>query len=274
MAMEEYIQIHFNVNTKELSEILIAVLADKGFVGFEENGNSLKAYIPGTMYKADVVTTLSAQFKIAYTEKIIEPKNWNELWESEFKPVLIPGFALIRTSFHQPDEAIPYDIIINPKMSFGTGHHATTWLMMEEMRNTDIKRKSVLDFGTGTGILAILAEKMNASEITAIDHDEWSILNAGENIGLNSCNKIKLIRQSDPRVDGSFDIVLANINKNIILENLDILRQKTVDKGIIILSGLLEDDKNDIIMAAEKTGMSLQNQIVRTGWLCLRFKVC
>ena len=155
-------------------------------------------------------------------------------------------------------------------MSFGTGHHATTYMMIVQMRKIDFKNKSVFDFGTGTGVLAILAEKFGAEKIFATDNDEWSITNAAENIERNNCNKIELRLSSEVPFEKHFDIILANINKNIILENLNLLKQQLNQAGILVLSGLLKEDEKDILKAALHIGFKLINTLERNNWLSIR----
>ena len=175
---------------------------------------------------------------------------------------------MIRAQFHEPINTIEHDIIITPKMSFGTGHHATTYMMIQQMRDMDFKNKSVLDFGTGTGILAILAEKLGASNITAIDIDEWSITNAMENIEQNKSEKIK-IKLSSQIPDQTFDIILANINRNIIFQNLEFLKKAICEKGYILMSGLLKTDENEMVETCLKMNLLLIKRYEQDNWISL-----
>ena len=163
-----------------------------------------------------------------------------------------------------------FEIVITPKMSFGTGHHATTYMMIKLMKDINFENTSVLDFGTGTGILAILAEKSGAKEIYAIDNDEWSIANAEENFKKNNCRKIILHKASGASSDIQFDIILANINKHVILENLETLAQLHTPNGVILLSGLLQVDSVEIVGAAEKAGFKLSKKIEKNNWIGLQ----
>jgi len=184
--------------------------------------------------------------------------------------VIVNDYVAIRADFHKPITNTKFEIVITPKMSFGTGHHATTYMMIELMKGIDLKGKSVLDFGTGTGILAILAAKSEAKNILAIDNDEWSIANAKENFVKNNCTKINLRRASDTASEMKFDVILANINKNVILENLVLLREQLNKGGQILLSGLLEDDKEEILSIATQLNLKLKKELIRSNWIALQ----
>ena len=181
------------------------------------------------------------------------------------------NFVAVRADFHEPIKDVQYEIVITPKMSFGTGHHATTYMMMRQMREIDFKNKSVFDFGTGTGILAILAHKSGAASVTAIDNDEWSIKNAEENFQKNNCDTIVLKQRDAVLTDQTFDIILANITKNIILENFSVLSQQLNKNATLLLSGLLEDDEEDIITESRKYSLFPGTRLKEGNWLCLRF---
>ncbi|MCB0777743.1 MAG: 50S ribosomal protein L11 methyltransferase, partial [Chitinophagaceae bacterium] len=163
---------------------------------------------------------------------------------------------------------LPYEIIIEPKMSFGTGHHATTYMMVSQMFDLDFVGKKVFDFGTGTGVLAILAEKLGAAYTIAVDNDEWSIQNAAENITRNDCSKI-IIEQGDKISGGSYDILLANINKNVILDNMAEMKKSTSPKGMILLSGLLQEDEPEILVAAEGLALKPVSKMQKDNWICI-----
>src|SRR5690349_10830070 len=182
--MKNYIHIKFQPVLKEQQEILIAQLADLGYEGFEEGIGFISAYIPEDQFNESETYHLIAGTDITVTKEVILPRNWNEEWEQNFQPVVIDDFCGIRAHFHAPLQQVQHEIIITPKMSFGTGHHATTHLMIQSMQQLSFNDKTVLDFGTGTGVLAILAERLGAAHITAIDNDEWSITNVEENIAL------------------------------------------------------------------------------------------
>jgi ribosomal protein L11 methyltransferase len=185
--------------------------------------------------------------------------------------VIVDDFVAIRADFHEPVRGVEHEIIVTPKMSFGTGHHATTYMMIQQMRQIDFTGKRVFDFGTGTGILAILAEKMGAKKIVAVDNDDWSIENAGENIQRNNCSLIELRKANDPGMDSSFDIILANINKNVILENFPTIINQLAEGGVLLLSGLLKEDEYDIFRKSIEYSLQLIQTTVRDNWLALRF---
>ena len=268
--MLNYIQISFPGLNDEQKEILIALLSDSGFEGFEEVTNGLEAFVNESKFNRTVLKEITNQYKIEFLEKNISPENWNEVWESGFPPVVVENFCAVRSSFHDPVKTTQYEIIINPKMSFGTGHHATTHMMIQQITEIDFVGKTVCDFGTGTGILAILSEKLGAEKILAIDNDTWSIENAMGNIELNECSRIKVINNSKVSTDQKFDIVMANINKNIILENLSAFYECLVEKGVLLLSGLLVEDLPEILQAA--SDFKEIKTITKDNWLCLRFE--
>jgi ribosomal protein L11 methyltransferase len=252
--------------------MLIAQLSEIGYEGFEEAGDELYAYIPTEIYDETTLTPITSSFGMDYSSEMIPEQNWNELWESNFEPVVIEGLCTIRADFHHIAINTPYEIIITPKMSFGTGHHATTHLMMEAINKLGVKGQNVLDFGTGTGVLAILAEKLGAASITAIDNDEWAVTNALENVTANGCTHIHVSQGSLEQVAYTgFNVILANINRHILLEYMKSLHDKLAPAGTILMSGLLEDDEKIIVEAAANVG--LQNKAVtrRNGWIALLF---
>jgi len=267
--MKVYTEIIFEKGSTS-NELLLAALFEAGIEGVEEADEELKAFIPSDELNHEELNRISDQFGVKFITKIIQPVNWNEQWESGFEPVIVNNFAAIRASFHAPVENVLHEIIITPKMSFGTGHHATTYLMLEEVQQLEMKNKMVVDFGTGTGILAILAEKCGAASIIAIDNDDWSMENAAENSKNNSCTRIKLVKDEVPPATGSFDVILANINKNVILANLSLLKNLLAPGGMLLLSGLLAEDATEIEEACTLQGLHSLQKRVRNNWLCLR----
>jgi ribosomal protein L11 methyltransferase len=266
-----YIQITFYNISPEQQELLIARLSEMDYDGFEEKEKELNAFISQDKYQRSVLNDLVTHYNLSFIEQSINAQNWNAVWESNFQPVAVDDFVMVRAHFHEPAKGVEHEIIITPKMSFGTGHHATTFMMMQEMRKIDFNGKNVLDFGTGTGVLAILAQKLGARNIIAIDHDEWSIENASENMVRNDCGRVKLVK-SDTAVAGqAFDIILANINKNVILDNMQVLAEQLLKGGILLLSGLLKEDEPDIRKAAQDRLLVFAGRGERDNWLCIKF---
>ncbi len=268
--MAKFIELKIEVSDNLKKEILIAQLSEAGVDGFEEEKNVLKAFVAEDVYRADEIKEIIEQNSLKYSSSGIEEKNWNAEWESGFKPVMVGNFCCIRASFHEANTSVKHDIIITPKMSFGTGHHATTHMMVQAMEHINLEEASVFDFGTGTGVLAILAEKCGAANIIAVDNDAWSISNAEENFNSNNCHKILLFNNNKIFGNTPYDVILANINRNVILENLSFLKQHLAAKGVLLLSGLLTGDEPIIIEEANKNQLKLVTRLEMNGWLCLQ----
>jgi ribosomal protein L11 methyltransferase len=263
-----YWQYSFRPLEQEQREIFVARLSMIGFEGFEEAGDTLHAFIPENDLNEDALQEILGA-GIESSRKLIPPTNWNAEWEKDFEPVIVHDFASIRAHFHKPIPGVQHEVIITPKMSFGTGHHATTFMMIEFMREIDLRNKTVLDFGTGTGVLAILAEKLGAEKIIAIDNDDWSIENSKENIGVNGCRNIELLKADTLDLGREFDVILANINKNVLLGNMTSIRQHLKNGGVVIMSGLLTGDRKDIETAAVKEMLKVEEQKDRQNWIAL-----
>ena len=249
----------------------MASLSDIDFYAFEQDENHLHAYINEADYDEKLFHEIVKESMVGSRE-IIEDTNWNSQWESDFKPVSIGDFAMIRADFHEKPEGVKYDLLITPKMSFGTGHHATTWLMVAMMEHLSFEGRKVLDFGTGTGVLAILAEKMGASEVLAVDLDEWSINNTLENIEQNNCSKIT-VEQRD-NLDGlkSTDIILANINLNILnlaASSISALQNKN---SLLLVSGFLQKDIPAIETIFTEKKYQKKTQMEKDSWVAILFK--
>ncbi len=270
--MNNYQQITIPVPAGETRDILLALLADAGYEGFTEERDRLQAYIPEAQFEKETLVALLAPYAIPYAQELVAQQNWNASWESSFEPVVVPGFCCIRAGFHAPVEGVPHDIIVTPKMSFGTGHHATTFQMLESMRDLDFKDRSVLDFGTGTGVLAILAEQLGAATVLAIDNDDWSMENAAENFIQNHCSRIRLQKAENLSFSERFDLVLANINKNVILANLPEMKNRLLPGGHIIISGLLTGDGPELERAIAANGLTLTNRKEKESWICWTMK--
>jgi ribosomal protein L11 methyltransferase len=290
-----YIELNIPVTNGDSAEIIMAELAEWPFDSFQEDADSLKAYIPAHALP-DVknnVDLLLASHNIANARYIeIETQNWNAVWEAQFDPVEVDGKLVIRAPFHSPASASSGDapeplkeVIIMPKMSFGTGHHATTWLMSAEMLDHDFANRRVLDMGSGTGVLAILAAKLGAAHVTAVDIDEWAYSNSLENIALNNVEKIVEPVQGDASaIRGKhFDIVLANINRNILLADMPAYiatldgaggngHSEFSGNNTLIVSGILEADIEAIEQRAIGLGLWPAGQRIRDGWAVLSFR--
>lgn len=254
-----------------VQELLVAELAELGFDGFEESADCLKAYILEAGLQEDELNNLLNKYSLNYSKSIINKQNWNQLWESNFEPVQVDDFVGIRADFHPPFAGVAHEIVITPKMSFGTGHHATTWQVMKLMQELDFTGKTVFDFGTGTGILAILAEKLGAKKVLAVDNDDWCIENTSENILVNHCKYIDIQKVDSLKLNQQFDIILANINRNIILDNIAELVKATVSGGQVLLSGLLVSDEAEIREACRALGLAHRKTVERNGWIALWF---
>jgi ribosomal protein L11 methyltransferase len=269
--MSNHIQITFTYLQPEQQDVLIAHLSEAGYEGFEENENELKAFIPEKNYDKELLQEMAFKYQLSFTQQLISEQNWNAVWESNFQPVIVDDFVAIWADFHKPIKNVQHKIIITPKMSFGTGHHTTTYLMMQQMRGIDFTGKTVFDFGTGTGVLAIFAEKLGASNVIAVDNDDWSIENAEENLARNNCKRIQLIKADSVADDHHYDIVLANINKNVLIENLQALAAQLPVHGNMLLSGLLTSDEPDMLAVTGNFSLILRDKSTKDNWICLKF---
>lgn len=265
-----YLQIEFEIKNAAENEILIALLTNAGFESFEETDKSLKAFIKEKGFTEYLLKDILNIVPVNYAITIVPQQNWNARWESSFEPIIVNEFVAIRAAFHQPVKHVQHEIVITPKMSFGTGHHATTYMMIEQMKELDFANKTVVDFGTGTGVLAILAQKMGAIDIDAIDYDEWSIENAVENRAANNCNKINLIKAETIAGGKLYDIILANINLNVILENLAVIKAVSKKGTLILLSGFIKADEITMTAALSATHIRKIKTIQKGEWICLR----
>jgi ribosomal protein L11 methyltransferase len=258
-------------------DLLINALGEIGFDSFEELDNGFKAYITVKDFEqAQVDTTLSPyreMFSFAYEITLIPQKNWNEVWESNFEPIEIGDKIFLRATFHKPKPEFEYEIVIDPKMAFGTGHHQTTAMMLELMLETDFKNKNVLDMGCGTGILAIMASKLGAASITAIDNDPVCYESTIENAQLNHSDNITAFCGSKEIIpDEKFDVILANINRNILLDQIPRYSETLKLNGEIYLSGFFFiKDLEQIITASRKHGLVYINHKENINWVAVKF---
>ncbi len=269
--MKKYIKIDIETSSSEEQEILMASLSDIAFYAFEQDKGHLHAYITQADYDEREFQEIVKESMVV-SKEIIEDANWNAQWESDFKPVSIGEFAMIRADFHEKPESVKYDLCITPKMSFGTGHHATTWLMVAQMEHLSFESKTVLDFGTGTGVLAILAEKMGATEVLAVDLDEWSIHNTLENIEQNNCSKIK-VEQRD-HLDGlqPADIILANINLNILNFAATSIAALQNKNSLLLVSGFLQEDVPAIETIFAEKNYQKKTLSEKDNWVAILFE--
>ena len=253
------------------AEILTALLAELGFDSFVDSPTGLMAYIPTDHFDETAIkvlfSNLPVKTDVKYFVAHIQDQNWNTKWESNFEAITVENFCRIRAPFHQPEEGFDMEIVIEPKMAFGTGHHQTTWLMIREIFNLDMQQKSVLDMGCGTGLLAIVAEKRGAAKVTAIDNDSWAYENSNENVVANSCTRIRTLL-GDATALGSekYDIILANINLNILMNDLSTYKANLNPKGLLIMSGILTSDIPTISKTAQQHGLTVDLTRSRADW--------
>lgn len=259
-----------------LRENLMALMLDAGFDSFMETENNLLAYVEVANYNEQILKAILKTFgKKAVFIKAAElpDQNWNEVWESNYEPVLISHECIVRAPFHPKTKGIRFDVVIHPKMSFGTAHHATTFLMANLVLRDEFKGLHVLDMGTGTGILAIMASMRGASKVTAIDNDEWSYNNALENCDLNAVKNIEIIFGDASAIpDRKYHVLLANINRNILLNDLHHYSKHLEPGARVYLSGFYEPDLNVIVKEAEKYGWSFSAHTVKDDWVAAVFR--
>lgn len=256
----------------ETAELLIAFLSDSPFDTFEETATGLYAYAPASAAEAEISTQLSdlqAQFDFSWQHELIKGQNWNELWESNFHPVIVGEFCAVRADFHQPIPGVKWELVINPKMAFGTGHHETTWQCIAAIEHLPVKGAHLLDYGCGTGILAILASKEGAAEVEAVDIEEESYRNTLENSAANGVDNVVARLGTLEAVQGrGFDGILANINRHVILDSLPALSKMLKPGGWLLVSGILLSDETIVTEAALAAGFEKKSMNSRGNWLC------
>lgn len=274
-----YLEYIFTIPKEEQTEeMLIAILNEEGYEGFIQSDNRLVAYLKEELIdevrlQKILKDLFSVEHNIQYSCTLIPDKNWNALWESDFNPIEVDGMVRVRASFHEIDEKYRYDLLIDPKMSFGTGHHETTRLMIRAMLKSAFKDKAVLDIGCGTGILAILAEKMGAKAVVAVDIDEWAFNNCTENVVSNSCSIVKCLMGTIESVIGEkYQVILANINRNVLINDMNNYYQLLDIHGILILSGIMVHDLEAIQSSAKSKGF-IETELLQEGkWNCAIYR--
>lgn len=278
-----YTEIKFTIEPYEepVADALIAELSNIGYDGFSYTDNGFTAYIDKALYNAEAIRNLeilqyfSEMYRITTTVQEIEDQDWNKVWEENFTPIVVDNRIQVRAGFHEPIPGIEYEIIIEPKMSFGTGHHATTALMLRTIleQATYIKGKRILDMGCGTGILSIMASKVGAREVTGIDIDEWAYNNAMENLQNNHINNItiKIGDASLLAAEKPFDVILANINRNILLNDMAHYTARLQQGGLLIMSGFYEHDLPMIREKAESLGLEYRSYREEKQWVAACF---
>jgi ribosomal protein L11 methyltransferase len=266
-----HIRLRFEVKDPAQIDLLTGILSSLGCSGFEETEEGFGAYAEEGALDLELLDKRMNQLGVKYSGSTIEETNWNALWESSFEPVVIPGKVVVRAAFHPPVQDRGIEIVITPRMSFGTGHHATTWLMLSVMSEIDLKGRDVLDFGSGTGILSIMAERQGARSVDAVDNDPGCQTNAAENSEENGCLRIVPILADTVPADKTYDIILANINRNVILAEADRMASGLRPGGRLLLSGLLVEDGPAVTEAfAERIGNpSFQKE--RGGWILIAY---
>jgi ribosomal protein L11 methyltransferase len=273
----DYIEIDFTISPiEEGGEILIAQLSEAGFESFVNTDKGFLAYIPATLFdKAKMATIPLIQdkqtYSIEYKINEIPAQNWNALWESNFEAVVIAGRCYVKAPFHPSKPEYEFELIIEPKMSFGTAHHETTSQVIQLMLDMDLKGKTLLDMGCGTGILAILAYKKGAKDIVAIDNDDWAFENTKENIERNKVVIKAMLGDATLIANMKFDVIIANINRNILLNDINAYAKSLNEKGILMMSGFYEDDLPIIKKTSEENGLKYQRHLVNNNWVAVSF---
>ncbi|MCG8307779.1 MAG: 50S ribosomal protein L11 methyltransferase [Cytophagales bacterium] len=271
--MTQYLKIFIECPT-EIHDLLIAELGLVDYDSFQEFDNGIEAFIDKQFFNKEELFIILEKYGLnqLIIPKKLENINWNEQWEKNFKPVYIRDEVQVRATFHEKRKDFKHDIIINPKMSFGTGHHETTHLVISQQLSIDHKNKKVLDIGTGTGVLAIMACKLGAKSIYATDVDDWCIMNCKENFELNKVENLKILQGTvdELTLPGNFDIILANINKNVLLHEMQFYAGLLASDGKLVLSGFYIKDLNDLKESAFAYNMNLEHTETRNDWAMMR----
>ncbi|WP_282054428.1 50S ribosomal protein L11 methyltransferase [Maribacter luteus] len=276
MSNTVYIEYNFEIAPLQpTSDILIAELGAIGFESFVEHETGIQAYIQKEDWQADMLQEVgiltNPDFSISYGFKEIEQENWNATWERNFNPITVDNECEVRAPFHEKSD-VTYDIVIEPKMSFGTGHHETTHMMLQFILAHDFKGKTVLDMGSGTGVLAILAEMRGAMSVDAIDIDNWCYLNAVENVERNNCKQIK-VYEGDASLlkDQKYDVIIANINRNILLADIPEYAKCLTKGGQLFLSGFYKEDIPLISKKCSEYGLNFEKNLQKNNWVAVKY---
>ena len=274
----DYLEFTLNLLPETDPEVVMAILSEAGFESFDDNDGPLRGYIPETLFDpAGVLPVLDEMVEkgwILYRYETVQSQNWNALWESNYNPVIIDGQCRVRAPFHLPDNDFRYDLLIEPRMSFGTAHHETTELMISMLlvEEETIKGQRVLDMGCGTGVLAILADKMGAGECVAIDNDDWAFENALDNKEKNKAASVTILRGDAGNIpEPAYDLIMANINRNVLLRDLSVYNNHLLTPGNLLISGFYEEDLPSLLQVATTMGFRLQKTKVKNRWMCAKF---
>jgi ribosomal protein L11 methyltransferase len=273
----EYLELTVSISPRNpWAEILVSQLADLGFESFVDTETGIQAYAPTALIElenviaASILSSNTEDFTLEFSTQLIPHQNWNAQWESDFQPVEVEGRLTILAPFHVSDQSTEIEVIIQPQMSFGTGHHQTTWMMSKALLDLDKVPSDILDMGTGTGVLAILAEKLGGKNITAIDIEDWSVENTIENAARNGCTEIHALHGDIDLIEGAnYHLVLANINKNILKSHLHAYATALHENGLLMLSGFFETDADELIACCKQEGLQLVKQLTKETWAAL-----
>ena len=270
-----YLKLNFNISPiTPWRNVLIAKLGEIGFESFEDTDLGFHGYIQKSVFDLGLLNQLSLfenkDIQVSWVVSEIQPQNWNETWEKNFKPMRIGSDCIIRAHFHEKVEA-KYDLIITPKMSFGTGHHETTRMIMSFLLETDCTEKTVLDMGAGTGVLAILADKKGAKSVLAVDFDQWCVENTNENLKLNKSRNIEVLKGSWVPKVASYDLILANINRNVLLVQISDYAAQLNAGGHLIMSGFYNKDLKSIQECCASVHLKFIRNLEENNWVAASF---